>query len=262
MTVTSCLALQPTHWHLSLSLSLSWPVLGFFLPFSFSLLPLLLWNTGVSLSLRPPLKRCGVFVRPDKGCHSSPFPLLCGPGLAAPVEVQMVSSRRGYPRGPWRALSLLQAWLITTLLPLPCSPHQLPGPWNHGRHIPTTSTWPSFLLACFDGWHPSLPLPPSSSSSSLRPTTSSLFLSLPLTSPSLTSLSHWLSLLEVLNCFLTLTNCSCWKGRCRRGRAADVSKKWKRRARPHKVVMYACIYSPLYVLSDSRGLPKEHSTLH
>ncbi|KAI9530965.1 hypothetical protein NQZ68_000456 [Dissostichus eleginoides] len=96
------------------------------------------------------LQRCGVFVRPDKGCHSSPFPLLCGPGLAAPVEVQMVSSRRGYPRGPWRALSLLQAWLITAPLPLR-SPHQLPGPWNHGRHIPTTSTWPSFLLARFDG---------------------------------------------------------------------------------------------------------------
>lgn len=76
-----------------------------------------------SFSLESPLKRCGVFVQPDKGCHSSPFPLLCGPGLAAPVEVQMLSSRRGYPHGPWRAislslsLSLLKAWLITTLLP-------------------------------------------------------------------------------------------------------------------------------------------------
>lgn len=108
-----------THTLASLPLSLSWPVLRFFLFFSFPISPLLLWNAGVSLSLRSPLKRCGVFVRPDKGCHSSPFPLLCGPGLAAPVEVQMVSSRRGYPRGPSRAFSLLQAWLITTVPPPP-----------------------------------------------------------------------------------------------------------------------------------------------
>ena len=100
--------------------------------FFFSFLPLLLCNTGVSLS-RVSFERCGVFVRPDKGCHSSPFPLLCGPGLAAPVEVQMLYSRRGYPRGPQRflslslslflslspslALSLPKAGLITTLPP-------------------------------------------------------------------------------------------------------------------------------------------------
>lgn len=106
----------------SLCRPLSGPVQGLFLPFFFpSSSPPSLQHW--SFSLESPLKRCGAFVQPDKGCHSSPFPLLCGPGLAAPVEVQMLSSRRGYPRGPWRAislsrsLSLLKAWLITTLLP-------------------------------------------------------------------------------------------------------------------------------------------------
>lgn len=126
----------------------------------FPVFPLLLWSTGVSLSLRSPLKRCGVFVRLDKGCHSSPFPLLCGPGLAAPVEVQMVSSRRGYPRGPCGGPSLLQAWLITAVPPSSAPTSPLPSRCNHERHIPTTSTWPSFLLARFDGWHPSLHPPP------------------------------------------------------------------------------------------------------
>lgn len=239
MTVTSCLALQPTHWHLFLFLS--WPVLGFFLPFPSSSLPSL---EHWSFSLQPPLKGCGVFVQPDKGCHSSPFPLLCGPGLAAPVEVQMVSSWRGYPRGPLKALSLLQAWLITTLPPPPPSfstaPRSLEPRTTHSHNQHLAFFSPGQLW----WWHPSPPLPSSSSSFSFCPTHPSQLRPFSL---SLLSLSLWLSLIEVLNCFLTLTNCSCWKGRCQRGKAADANMGQNRWEVGWKFFYIKYLYFPLLI---------------
>lgn len=172
MTVPSCLALL-ANTGISLCVSPDWsgdtpptPSPSLLLSSSSSSSPPFLehwsFSPSLSLSLRSSLKRCGVFVRPDKGCHSSPFPLLCGLEAGGSCRsANGILSEGLSPRaleGP-RSPPGLANYHPATPTPAP-PPPQLSGLWIHGRHIPTTSTWPSFLLGGFDGWHPSL-TPPS-----------------------------------------------------------------------------------------------------
>lgn len=122
------------------------PLFPFFPPFSIHLVPSFS-GTLDFLSLRSPLKGCGVFVRPDKGCHSPPFSLLCGPEAGGSCRsANGILSEGLSPRaleGPRSlSLSLLKAWLITTTIaataPSPPQARWPLEPWtahSHNQHL-------------------------------------------------------------------------------------------------------------------------------
>lgn len=185
------------------------------------------------------------------------FPSFVAPRLAAPVEVQMVSSRRGYPRGPWRALTLSLPLSAQGLAnyhhhplprpPLPATGSLAPGTMDGTFPQPAPGllfSWPA-LMADTPADPSLLPRPLSSSppryliSISLPPSLYQLPLSPSLT---LTLITRGFKLLSDPDKLLLLKREMLAKGwRGSGGALADVSEKWQRRWSDQKLVVLTTV---------------------